>query len=93
MKLIYENGVPCGVNWELKGEIKNGDNLVWEPLDDDVKCYVTVTSIQRVDGENFYELTGEDGSISVNCESSVRESCVRNFRNVTMIPADHIFGD
>lgn len=92
MKVLYENGIPCGIDWELIGEIKKGDKLVWEPLNEQIKTYLEVTKVLQIDNENYYHLLGEDDSFSINSESCVRESCVRDFRGINLIPVKYIYG-
>lgn len=93
MKVIYEDNVPTAINWELKGPIKVGDKLIWEPLDSDVRCLVKVVRKYIFDGETFYDLKGVDGSESVNSERTVRGSCVRDLRGCKEIPVSFVFGE
>ncbi|MCK5343999.1 MAG: hypothetical protein KAR20_11375, partial [Candidatus Heimdallarchaeota archaeon] len=75
MRIIYENGVPESIDWQIQGPIEVGDCLLWVPLLPHEREFVLVIDKKtNEDGEEFARLRDSYGKTTLNSISSIRES-------------------
>ncbi len=77
MKIIYDDGIPVALDWQLQCPLRVNMSLVWAPLLSHATAFVRIK--RRLPSGNFV-LIDATGKETINSEESIRESCVVDYR-------------